>query len=223
MATSTPLLIAERYQSDLSNQDHATAQTVALMAKQIRQCAQDPAVQSAARNALIRYSAGKAGAYAACWAVWWSLRHALKFVSDDSILRHIPTPNPPELELLVSPSVMVRARNPQGDCDDFTMLMCSLLECLGVQWEIVTVAADPGDSERWSHVYAVAVLEDGRRFPMDAAPPDAKYPGWEVPADRILRYQAWDQDGQPIDRPKPIKRMGRYIRGRGWSGMGAVP
>jgi hypothetical protein len=147
----------------------------------------------------------------------------VKFVSDDEILRHIPTPNPPELEALVSPSVMVRARNPQGDCDDFTMLACCFLEVLGVPWEIVTVAADPGDSQRWSHVYAVATFEDGRRFVMDAAPPDAKYPGWEVPADHILRYQAWDHDGQPVQRERPIKRMAGYIRGRGWSGMGAVP
>jgi len=223
MATSTLPILVERYQGDLENQDHSTAQTVALMAEQIRQCAQDPVVQAAAHSALLKYSQGRAGAYAACWAIWWSIRHTLKFTSDDSLLRHIPTPNPPELELLVSPSVMVRARSPQGDCDDFTMLMCCFLQCLGVPWEIVTVAADPGDSQRWSHVYAVATLEDGRRMPMDAAPPDAKYPGWEVPPDHILRYQAWDQDGQPVERERPIKRMQGYVRGRGWSGMGAVP
>jgi hypothetical protein len=223
MATSTLPILVERYQGDLKNQDHSTAQTVGLMAEQIRKCAQDPVVQAAARGALLKYSQGRAGAYAACWAVWWSIRHTLKFTSDDSLLRHIPTPNPPELELLVSPSVMVRARSPQGDCDDFTMLTCCFLECLGVPWEIVTVAADPGDSQRWSHVYAVATLEDGRRMPMDAAPPDAKYPGWEVPPDHILRYQAWDQDGRPVERERPIKRMQGYVRGRGWSGMGAVP
>ena len=223
MATSTLPITVERYQGDLADQNHATAQTVGLMAEQIRQSAKDPAVQAAARNALLKYSQGRTGAYAACWAVWWSIRHTLKFVSDDSLLRNIPTPNPPELELLVSPSVMVRSRNPQGDCDDFTMLMCCFLQCLGVPWEIVTVAADPGDAQRWSHVYAVAILEDGRRFPMDVAPPDAKWPGWEVPADHILRYQAWDQDGQPVERERPIKRMQGYVRGRGWSGMGAVP
>ena len=223
MTTSTLPIVATRYQGDLNDQDHATAQTVGLMAEQIRQCAQDPVVQAAARGALLKYSQGRAGAYSACWAIWWSIRHTLKFVSDDSLLHGIPTPNPPELELLVSPSVMVRARSPQGDCDDFTMLACCFLECLGVPWEIVTVAADPGDAQRWSHVYAVATLEDGRRMPMDAAPPDAKYPGWEVPPDHILRYQAWDQDGRPVERERPIKRMQGYVRGRGWSGMGAVP
>ena len=223
MATSTLPIMVERYQGDLENQEHSTAQTVGLMAEQIRKCAQDPAVQAAARNALLKYSQGRTGAYAACWAAWWSIRHTLKFTSDDSLLRNIPTPNPPELELLVSPSVMVRARSPQGDCDDFTMLICCFLQCLGVPWEIVTVAADPGDAQRWSHVYAVAILEDGRRFPMDAAPPDAKWPGWEVPADHILRYQAWNEDGQPVERERPIKRMQGYVRGRGWSGMGAVP
>jgi hypothetical protein len=196
------------------------------MAEQICKCAKDPAVQAAARNALLKYSQGRTGAYAACWATWWSIRHTLKFVSDDSLLRNIPTPNPPELELLVSPSVMIRARSPQGDCDDFTMLMCCFLQVLGVPWEIVTVAADPGDAQRWSHVYAVAILENGGRLPMDAAPPDAKWPGWEVPPDHILRYQSWDQNGQPVDRPKPIKRMGAYgplrARRRGMRGLGQV-
>lgn len=232
MATSTLPLRVERYQADLEDQDHATAQTVGLMAQEIHKCSQDPAVQAAARNALLKYSHGRAGAYAACWAVWWSIRHTLKFVADDSLLRNIPTPNPPELELLVSPSVMVRSRNPQGDCDDFTMLVCCFLQVLGVPWEIVTIAADPGDAQRWSHVYAVAILEDGRRFPMDAAPPDAKWPGWEVPADHILRYQVWDENGQPVSRPKPIKRMQGYRRaplgvfgvrrGRGLRGLGQI-
>lgn len=223
MATSTQPIVVERHQSDLQNQDHATQQTVQLMAREIRKSAADPHVQSAARTALVKYSQGRRGAYAACWAAWWSVRHNLKFVSDDTLLRGIPTPNPPEMELLVSPAVMVRSSEPQGDCDDFTMMICALLQCLGVRWEIVTVAADPGDPQRWSHVYAVAILENGTRWTMDAAPPDAKYPGWEVPADRILRYQAWDQDGQPVERERPIKRMQGYIRGRGWSGMGAVP
>jgi len=227
MATSTLPIVVERYQADLENQDRATEQTVGLMARQVRQCAQDPTVHAAARNALVKYSQGRAGAYAACWASWWSIRHTLKFVSDDSLLRNVSTPNPPELELLVSPSVMVRARAPQGDCDDFTMLMCCFLECLGVSWEIVTVAADPGDAQRWSHVYAVAILEDGRRMPMDAAPPDAKYPGWEVPAAHILRYQAWDQEGQRVERERPIKRMQGYrslgsARRHGLRGMGAL-
>jgi hypothetical protein len=218
-----PAVVVSRYQADMQDQDHATAQTVGLMADQIRTCAEDPVVQAAARNALTKYCRrGQAGRFAACWSVWWSIRHTVKFVSDDSLLRSIATPNPPELELLVSPSVMVRARSPQGDCDDFTMLMCCFLQVLGVPWEIVTVAADPGDPERWSHVYAVAILEDGRRFPMDAAPPDAIYPGWEVPSDHILRYQAWDADGQPVERQRPIKRMQGYrsVRRRGLRGLG---
>jgi hypothetical protein len=227
-SSKPPAVVVNRYQADMQDQDHATAQTVGLMAEQIRKCAQDPVVQAAARNALVKYAHGPAemrwnvGPHAACWATWWSIRHTLKFVSDDSLLRNIPTPNPPELELLVSPSVMVRARSPQGDCDDFTMLMCCFLEVLGVPWEIVTIAADPSDPERWSHVYAVAILEDGRRFPMDAAPPDAKFPGWEVPADAILRYQAWDADGQPVERQRPIKRMQGYrpARRRGLRGLG---
>ena len=151
--------------------------------------------------------------------MWWSIKHQLTFVEDDQLLPGL-TPNPPELELLVSPSVMVRVQEPRGDCDDFTMLLCCFLEVLGCPWEIVTVAVDPHEPERWSHVYAVAVLEDGSRLALDAS--HGSYPGWEVPSDHVMRYQAWDRSGSPVARRPAAKGLHGYQR-RGFRGLGQCP
>jgi len=214
----------ERLQASIDDSDLATQQTIERMTQHIRDCANDPAVIAAAQNALATFGAGGPGRRNAAWAVWWSIKHALTFVEDDQLLRGL-TPDPPELELLVSPSVMVRAQGPRGDCDDFTMLLCCFLEVLGCPWEIVTVAVDPNEPERWSHVYAVAVLEDGSRMALDAS--HGSYPGWEVPSEHVMRYQAWDRSGQPVARRPAAKglhgyrpRIARF--GRGVRGLGQV-
>lgn len=207
MATATLPIHVERLQASLDDSDLATEQTVERMTQHIRDCANDPVVIAAARKALATFGAGRPGRRDAAWAVWWSIKHALTFAEDDQLLRGL-TPNPPELELLVSPSVMVRARNPRGDCDDFTMLLCCFLEVLGCPWEIVTLAVDPREPERWSHVYAVAVLEDGSRMALDAS--HGSYPGWEIPSEHIMRYQAWDRSGRPIARRQAARRLHGY-------------
>jgi hypothetical protein len=211
----------ERLQASLDNTDLATEQTIERMTQHIRDCAADPAVIAAARHALATFGAGGLGRRNAAWAVWWSIKHALTFIEDDELLRGL-TPNPPELELLVSPSVMVRAQDPRGDCDDFSMLLCCFLEVLGCPWEIVTVAVDPNEPERWSHVYAVAVLEDGSRMALDAS--HGSYPGWEVPSEHVMRYQAWDRSGRPVARRPAAKGLHGYRprTRRGMRGLGQV-
>jgi hypothetical protein len=192
----------ERLQASIDDPDLATQQTIERMCRHIHECANDPAVIGAARTALNSFGAGQPGARNAAWAAFWSIKHTVKFVEDDQLLRGL-TPDPPELELLVSPSVMVRSSDPRGDCDDFTMLVCCFLEVLKHPWEIVTVAVDPNEPDRWSHVYAIAVLEDGSRMALDAS--HGSYPGWEVPTEHILRYQAWDRSAKPIAR-RPAAR-----------------
>lgn len=219
MATSMLPVAVERLQASLDDSDLATQQTIERMTQHIRDCASDPAVAAAARKALRTFGAGQPGRRNAAWAVWWSIKHALSFVEDDDLL-HGLTPNPPELELLVSPSVMVRTEHPRGDCDDFTMLLCCFLQVLGCPWEIVTVAVDPSEPERWSHVYAVAVLEDSSRLALDAS--HGSYPGWEVPSGHMQRYQAWDRSGRPIARRPVSKGLHGYRRRPGFRGLGQV-
>ena len=55
----------------------------------------------------------------------------------------------------------------QVDCDEIAMYAASLLLSQGVSCQFVTVSTDPKDPMRFNHVYVQAVLEDGRRIPMD--------------------------------------------------------
>jgi hypothetical protein len=61
-----------------------------------------------------------------------------------------------------------------GDCDDLTVLLCTLAGLLGFE-EVFIALAKYGKSEAsFSHVYAV-VYKDKKRYVMDASLPDAKF------------------------------------------------
>lgn len=187
-----------------SDDTRATAQTVRKMCEHVSECLRDPAVTAAASTALARYGNVEfADLKRRAWAAWWYVRHVLKFVQDDTLLASMLNEHG-QRELLNPPPVLLRMKRPQGDCDDYTMLVCALLKCLGVNFEIVTIAADPHEPERWSHVYAVAIVEGGDRFPMDTS--HGKYPGWEVPREHMLRYQAWDETGEALAGRGPAVR-----------------
>jgi hypothetical protein len=187
MSPSGSAITFERFQGSVSDPDLATAQTVELMCRYISESITDPLVQAAAAQAA-KWGSPWAGAF-------WFTKHLMKFQSDESLTLALLNEND-NLELLITPSVMLRSSKPQGDCDDFVMLVCSLLCCLGCDYEVVTVAADPQDPSRFSHVYCRAVLDDGLRIPIDAS--HGKFPGWQVPPARTFRTQVWDSAGNPI-------------------------
>jgi hypothetical protein len=192
-----------REQQDAGPDDNtATAQTVERMCRHIAGAvAHDPATQASAADALQRFgNVALSPLRRRAWSVWWYVKHRMKFVQDEKLLGSM-LGEPPQRELMISPAILLRMKEPQGDCDDFTMLVCALLKCLNVPFEIVTIAADPTG---WSHVYAVALVEDGQRIPIDAS--HGKFPGWEVPLEHILRYQAWDEIGEPIEGRAPAVR-----------------
>lgn len=187
MSPSTGIAF-ERYQGSLSDPDLATAQTVELMCRYIGESQADPLVQAAAAQAA-KWGSPWAGAF-------WFTKHLVKFQSDEALTMALLNEND-NLELLITPSVMLRSSKPQGDCDDFVMMVCAILCCCEVDWEIVTVAADPQEPDRFSHVYCRAVLADGLlRMAIDAS--HGRYPGWEVPPARRFRTQVWDSSGSPI-------------------------
>jgi hypothetical protein len=220
-----------RRQASVDNPDLATAQTVAAMVDLIWDAVRDPLVRHFARMVRYRW----AGSGLGCWrspedlaaGSWWWVKHSLRFVHDDTLLRRLLNETG-QLEALVSPAVSVRGFIREGDCDDFTMLVCSFLSVLGVPWEIVTVAADPTDPERFSHVYARAVLADGGRLPLDAS--HGHYPGWEVPKGDVMRVRVWDESGRPIPgagfaglrgyvRARPVRVWPALVRRRGLGGI----
>jgi len=167
--------------------DICTAQTIARMAQVIHSSVSSPVVRSAVHSAT-RHLAQASPQQKAEAIFWWVKTH-VEFEQDETILRARLGIFTPE-ELLIAPSRLLTMDRPSGDCDDFVMLMCSMLLAAGVACEPVTIADTwQEDPHIWSHVYLEAVYADGTRESLDAS--HGAYPGWEVPADRVFRRQTW--------------------------------
>lgn len=217
--------IPERVPSSLTDSDYSTKQTVELMVRHIHEAAADPHIRAIAGRTSGKWGLGSAE-NRICWDVFWFCKHAVRFTIDEQAVAAL-LGEVDQVDFLISPPVLMRMPRPAGDCDDFTMLACALLECNGVPWEIVTVATEAADPGRWSHVYLRAVLPDGRRLALD--PTNGTYPGWEVPAYDVQRKQYWDMEGNPVNGPASTRRdlrMHAYVprrrRGMGQDGSGEV-
>lgn len=94
-------------------------------------------------------------------------------------------------EVLIRPRDMAPLPVGVGDCDDYSMLVASMLTAAGVGSAYVTVAADPRIPDTYSHVYVAAYpVEIGgrKRLAMDCS--HGTYCGWEVP-DRLGKSREW--------------------------------
>jgi hypothetical protein len=192
------------------------------MCGHIRQSAADPYVQRLAGE--LWNSAGRAGTgdpiEDLARTVWLWAKLNIRFVLDEIQLGQLL--NRQATDFLISPSVMVRRKRKQGDCDCFSMMIAALLTCMGVPWRICTVKCDSRDSARWSHVYLCVDLSSGARLPLDAS--HGKYCGWEVPARDVTEYAEWDCNGSRLPTRLAPVPMGSYAPARlplrSW-GMGA--
>ena len=199
--------------------DGATAQTVRRMCEYIRAGVDDPECRSVAAYAWEHFGRNSDDAAAKCWAVWWWVKHCIKYRSDEATMFRIGEQG--QQDLLIAPAVLVRMKDPAEDCDGFSMLVATLLTILGVNCVIATVAVDPSDRSRWSHVFCCALLPDGQVMPLDAS--HGKHPGWMVPAAHISRWQAWDLNARPVDvQPSQHQGLHGYARvGQQRRGMGS--
>jgi len=232
-AVAAPVVVREKVPTAaaVGDLETATAQTVAKMCEYIDAGSRDPVVRAWATQAANMYG-GRAGPVdsgdsaaapivtggvprgtdppadpaALCWAVFWLVKHAVKYAHDEPRLFRLGEPG--ALDLLIAPAVLVRMRKPKEDCDGFTMLICAMLRALLVESYIVTVAADPKDPSRWSHVFAMAKLPDGTFVPLDCS--HGGFPGWMVPAEHIFRWQAWQLNGRPADDVKMPRFSGLH-------------
>lgn len=214
--------VPERIPSSLTDSNKSTRQTVARMCAHIKDAVTDPKIRSIASRTSGRWGAGLP--HQVGWDIFWYEKHSIRFLIDEVPVFGLYGERD-NVDFLIAPSVLVRMNPPTGDCDDFTMLACALLECNGVPWEIVTVMSDRKRPGEWSHIYPRAVMPNGRRMVIDATPP-GQYPGWEVPAYDIQRKQIWDSNGNPIQDLEPAheSRMHAYRpRGMGQDGSGEVP
>ena len=193
-------VIKEKIPASADN-DTATHQTISKMAEYARAGAKDAAVKSWSDFGLKKFPAlpGFKPDRGACWSDFFLLKHCLTFTNDEP--RLFEQGDGDALDLLIAPAVLVRMEHPAEDCDGFAMLTCSLLMIQGVKCYFVTVACDPSDRDRWSHVFAMAELADGTKISIDAS--KGKFPGWMVPRKHIFKWQAWDMDGNPTSVGPP--------------------
>ena len=180
-------VVASREHAGLSTPSPVvTQQTVRKMGEHIQNALNDPLIQRIAASAC-----GNVGQVDPLSALWWWVKHAVQFRQDDSLILELFNERD-HFELLISPPVLIRMKKPQGDCDDFTMLILALAACAGYRVRIVTVQCDRSRPNEYSHVYGEALIDRGW-MPLDVS--HGTYPGWEVPARDILRKTSWTLDG----------------------------
>ncbi len=207
----SPRLVKEKVAVE-TDTDSLTRATVAKMCEYIAAGSTDPMVKYWAARAIDCYGLGSREPMPACWGVFWLVKHAVEFARDEPRLFSVGEGD--ALDMLIAPAVLVRSAHPKEDCDGFTMLICAMLRALEIDCYIVTVAADPSEPDRWSHVFPVAKLQNGATCPLDAS--HGNFPGWMVPRQHIYRWQAWDMSGAPVDLPMSAGRglHGYVPRGR---------
>jgi hypothetical protein len=188
-----------------------TEQTVRKMCEHIRGALKDPIVQSvAARSQKLKTAADKLS------CLWLWVKGHVKFIQDDTLIRQLFNEGG-HFELLISPPVLLRMRQPQGDCDDFTMLILALATLAGFQCGIVTIACDRRRPGEYSHVYGCAAMP-GVLVPLDCS--HGKHPGWEVPRRDIQRKTIWDLNGRIVSDERGAGATGQQ---GDTSGLGDVP
>lgn len=170
--------------------DSSTAATIVSMRRLAREYAHHPSVMAATAHAL---SAGvRSDRDVACALFYW-IKGNIQFVEDEQLMYEQLGIEPAHLdkELLIVPPVLLAMPSPMGDCDDFSLLLASMLLCAGVQPYFVTIAAEADLPRKFSHIYVCARLADegthlcldpGNRLQMVP-------PGWE--SDKATRKAIW--------------------------------
>ena len=184
--------------------DRATAQTVAIMCRLIRDSVLDPLVWQAAAAAVNRAASAQLeplideGMIAT--ACYWFTKTQLRFVHHSKLIEAWFRERD-QLQLLIEPAVLLRMPAAHwemvGDCAIYSMLICAMLSAYQVPWLLVTLACDPRAPWLFTHVFPRALMADGSSLTLDAS--HGRYPGWQVPADHTFRSQEWDENGEPIN------------------------
>jgi hypothetical protein len=158
--------------------DAGVAQTIELMKRLIDEGVKDPVVNRYAIDALRNSAAQQHDPLSAAQAIFDTVSAQFFFVND-------PVGPTGAKETLRPPRATLELK--AGDCDDFTVLICSLLGTIGMSTRIVTVASDPRDPQQFTHVYPEVEI-DGQWVPVDAARPGAQF---GLSPERVYRKKIW--------------------------------
>lgn len=172
--------------------DVSTADTIAILRKLVRQYQSHPWVVASTQEALVEHWPAASHRDMACAIFHW-VRRKVRFVEDEQLMYEqlgVPYQHL-DKELLIVPPTLLAMPQPMGDCDDFSLLLACQLACAGLEPFFVTVAADPHDPRKFSHIYVCARLADESSYlALDAGNRLAAVePGWELP--RVTRKAIW--------------------------------
>lgn len=203
-----------RIPTDPASVETSTRDTVVEMSRVAQASARHPVVQRAVQEALAPLPRS--------WdikervkAVYAWVQHRVEFTDDEGVLARVWGYAPEDAEMIVHPELLLSMPKPMGDCDDQSTLLASMLLHLPVGVRFVTVAADPEQPDRWSHVYVRVALPCDEVMALD--PSHGAYAGWEE--SNVFRRKEW------IVKEKPMVGCGCEeprvgLKGIGVSGLG---
>ena len=149
--------------TDPIDTDRSTVETIQQMIALARSSASDPLITSIVNELLLSLPKNPSHKELAR-AIYYFVKRKVTFVEDEEILAKQLGYTDLAHELLISPTVLLRMPRPMGDCDDFSMLVASLLCAAQIPVRFVAIAVDPNEQFRFSHVYTRAYLADEDRW-----------------------------------------------------------
>ena len=165
--------------------DGGVARTVGIMNGHCNKALSCEQIKDALRIAGISSSMGEDEVIS---RVFRYIKGKVRFIEDEKQLEKLFEFNHAKgRELLISPPVLLSMQKPMGDCDDFSMLACTMLNSSGVKCDFITVAADERHPEIFTHIYCLITKKDGTQVPFDAS--HGKDVGWET--SKQFRKQIW--------------------------------
>lgn len=186
--------------TDPNNSDKSVSDTIGMMGVHANNATASPQIANALTQARINEKDSEDSIIS---KVFSFIKRKVKFVEDESQLSYLfSIPN--SKELLITPPVLLTMNNPRGDCDDFSMLACSMLMACGIKCDFKTIAADENLPEQFTHVYCQVTTSDGRKIPFDAS--HGKEVGWET--NKRFREMVW-----PIINWKGLSGMPKFTSG----------
>jgi Transglutaminase-like superfamily len=196
------------YRAPLLSGDMGTAQTVRIMRRLIDQALNDPQFVRFAvdlvRNVPAHDEMGEVS------AIFRWVQQNIRYTKD-----------PVTKEKLYPPQELLNIR--AGDCDDMAMLLGALVIACGYPARLVTVGADPGQPDEFSHVYleVEAPPGSGNWLALDAARPDSSF-GRQP--ETYFRKRAWsliDDSFQDLSGCTRLSGLSGYARLQGMGDDGS--
>lgn len=111
------------------------------------------------------------------WHYWTSPKTGIRYLRD-----------PHQVELVQDIWAILKRKS--GDCDCLSILYAASVGCIGLEYQFVTVKADPEEPTRWSHIYVEVHIPGHEWVPADLSMQEANL-GWEP--ETYFAKKVWEE------------------------------